>query len=173
MDDTLSKLARLYPQTKFLRARAAALGFASTGTSRTRYASRKQNMPGKYIDDDGDDPYADDEEQEKTPYYDEDEYEEEDVDTDMLPTMLVYRDGELVHNWVRVDWEAGEAGVEELLSKYVVRLSRFWYSSLIYDRTGDTSSLKRPRLGVAIVDYPRMTPRTTWSGVTRRQGRSC
>jgi hypothetical protein len=35
----------------------------------------------------------------------------------MLPTLLVYRDGELVHNWVRVDWEAGQAGVEDLLAR--------------------------------------------------------
>lgn len=71
-------------------------------------------MPGRFMDDE--DPY-DDGEEEKTPYYDEEEYQEEDVDTDMLPTLLVYRDGELVHNWVRVDWEAGRAGVEELLSR--------------------------------------------------------
>lgn len=116
MDDTLSKLARLYPQTKFLRARAAALGFASKGSSTKQYASRQQSMPGRFIDNDHDDPYYDDEE-EKTPYYDEEEEEEEDVDTDMLPTLLVYRDGELVHNWVRVDWEAGKAGIEELLSR--------------------------------------------------------
>ncbi len=38
----------------------------------------------------------------------------------MLPTMLVYRNGELVHNWVRVDWEAGTAGIEELLETYVI-----------------------------------------------------
>lgn len=71
-------------------------------------------MPGRFVDNE--DPYDDGEEQ-RTPYYDEEEYEEEDVDTDVLPTMLVYRDGELVHNWVRVDWEAGRAGVEELLSR--------------------------------------------------------
>ena len=119
MDDTLSRLARLYPQTKFLRARAAALGFASKGTSLKRYASPPpRGMPGRF--DDEDDPYGDGEEEVKTPYYDEEEYEE-DVDTDMLPALLVYRDDELVHNWVRVDWEAGEAGVEELLSRYVVR----------------------------------------------------
>ena len=76
-------------------------------------------MPRRF--DDEDDPYGHGEEEVKTPYYDEEEYEEEDVDTDMLPTLLVHRDGELVHNWVRVDWEAGEAGVEELLSRHVVR----------------------------------------------------
>ena len=43
------------------------------------------------------------------------DYDEDSVDTDMLPTMLVYHDGALVFNWVRVDWEAGGAGVEELL----------------------------------------------------------
>jgi hypothetical protein len=35
----------------------------------------------------------------------------------MLPTLLVYRDGELVHNWVRVDWVAGQAGIEDLLAR--------------------------------------------------------
>ncbi|KAF9229771.1 hypothetical protein BS17DRAFT_792615 [Gyrodon lividus] len=117
LDDTLSRLARLYPQTKFLRARAAALGFASTGSSSKQYTSRQKGMPGKYIDDE-EDPY-DDRTEEKTPYCDDEEYEyeEDNVDTDMLPTLLVYRDGELVHNWVRVDWEAGKAGVEELLSR--------------------------------------------------------
>ena len=42
---------------------------------------------------------------------------DDDVDLDVLPTMLVYRNGELVFNWVRVDWEAGGAGVEELLRR--------------------------------------------------------
>ena len=120
MDDTLSRLARLYRQTKVLRARAAALGFASKGTSLKRYASPPpRGMPGRF--DDEDDHYGDGEEEVKTPYYDKEEYEEEGVDTDMLPTLLVYRDGVLVHNWVRVDWEAGEARVEVLLSRYVIR----------------------------------------------------
>jgi hypothetical protein len=75
-------------------------------------------MPGRFIDDDEEDPYADG--IGEKPYYDDDddeEEQEEDVDTDMLPTLLVYRDGELVHNWVRVDWEAGQAGVEDLLAR--------------------------------------------------------
>jgi hypothetical protein len=29
-----------------------------------------------------------------------------DVDTDVLPTFLAYRDGELLHVWARVDYEA-------------------------------------------------------------------
>ncbi|KAG1727560.1 thioredoxin-like protein [Suillus paluster] len=60
----------------------------SAGSSSSRVSrSKSDGMPGKF-----------------------DAEEEEDVDTDVLPTLLVYRDGELVHNWVRVDWEAGQAG---------------------------------------------------------------
>lgn len=58
-------------------------------------------------DDDDDDPYDDDD----------DSGGESHVDLDMLPTMLIYRDGELVHNWVRVDWEAGQTDIEDLLDK--------------------------------------------------------
>ena len=64
--------------------------------------------------------YTDDEEEES--YSDEkeaaeDSEEETDVDLDVLPTLLVYQNGELVHNWVRVDWEAGKDGIDELLYK--------------------------------------------------------
>jgi hypothetical protein len=38
-------------------------------------------------------------------------------DPDVLPTLLVYRDGELVKTWVRVDWEVGQDGVEGLLKR--------------------------------------------------------
>jgi hypothetical protein len=123
LDEVLARLARMYPETKFLRARAAALGFASTAVSSTpsyRVRSKTNGMPGRFIDDDDDeeDPYSDG--VNEKPYYDDEEDEgdqEENVDTDMLPTLLVYRDGELVHNWVRVDWEAGQAGVEDLLAR--------------------------------------------------------
>lgn len=120
LDEMLARLARAYPETKFVRARAAALGFASTASSSlsTRVRSKSDGMPGRFIDDDEEDPYADG--AGEKPYYDDDDEEgeqEEDVDTDMLPTLLVYRDGELVHNWVRVDWEAGQAGVEDLLAR--------------------------------------------------------
>ena len=121
LDEMLARLARTYPETKFLRARAAALGFASAGTSssRTKGFTRLDKMPGRFVDDDEEDPYADGA-VEKAYYDDEEEAddEEDDVDTDMLPTLLVYRDGELVHNWVRVDWEAGAAGVEDLLARW-------------------------------------------------------
>ncbi|KAG1847453.1 thioredoxin-like protein [Suillus tomentosus] len=121
LDEVLARLARIYPETKFVRARAAALGFASTAlsSSSTRVRSKLDGMPGRFVDDDDEDPYADG--ADEKPYYDEEEEDEgeqeEDVDTDMLPTLLVYRDGELVHNWVRVDWEAGQAGVEDLLAR--------------------------------------------------------
>ena len=105
-------LARVYPETKFLRARASVLGFASTPKAQQQPTprTRPRTIPGQYTDDDD---YGGS---------DDDENEDDDgngmgVDTDVLPTMLVYRGGDLVHNWVRVDWEAGQAGIEELLSK--------------------------------------------------------
>ena len=124
MDDTLADLARIHPDTKFLRARASSLGFAS---SRSHAAAVKpavtRRIPGHFqddvdgSDDDDDDPYSDDDN-------DEDRRGQTgaNVDLDVLPTLLVYRDGDLVQNWVRVDWEAGRAGIEELLSKSVAPL---------------------------------------------------
>ncbi|WVF68174.1 hypothetical protein IAT40_002939 [Kwoniella sp. CBS 6097] len=52
-------------------------------------------------------------------YHDDDD---EDVpkgkpDPDVLPTMLVYKDGELEHNWVRVDWDVKEDGIEGLFRR--------------------------------------------------------
>jgi hypothetical protein len=77
-------------------------------------------------DDDDDNPYDERDE--------EGSGDEDTVDLDMLPTMLVYRDGDLVHNWVRVDWEAGRAGIEELLDKLVIGLLSAYqlYSYLPY-----------------------------------------
>jgi hypothetical protein len=34
--------------------------------------------------------------------------------------MLVYKDGELERNWIRVDWEIGEGDLEGLLRRLVV-----------------------------------------------------
>lgn len=49
---------------------------------------------------------------------DEPGFEDEDnFDTNVLPTMLIYRCEDLIYNWVRVDREAGKAGVKELLTK--------------------------------------------------------
>ncbi|KAF5351388.1 hypothetical protein D9757_012628 [Collybiopsis confluens] len=135
LDDTLAHLARIYPDTKFLRCRAAALGFASTNKTKSKKpkssSSLGMNRPSKLIRNSGGDDSDDEDVSEKRRYRDQDEddeddreggdpYEEDNVDLDMLPTVLVYRDGELVHNWVRVDWEAGDAGVEELLEKHQI-----------------------------------------------------
>ncbi|WRT70714.1 uncharacterized protein IL334_007712 [Kwoniella shivajii] len=38
-------------------------------------------------------------------------------DPDVLPTLLVYKNGELEKTWVRVDWEIDQSGVEGLLRK--------------------------------------------------------
>jgi len=125
LDETLSRLARQYPLVKFLRARASALGFASTSTASTKQApalprsTKSSLMPGKYQDDE-DDPYGDDETEEF-----EDEIEDDNVDTDMLPTLLVYQSGDLVYNWVRVDWEAGRGGIEEFLKTHRVLFDPF------------------------------------------------
>jgi hypothetical protein len=58
----------------------------------------------------------------QTEYDDEDDEEEEEeveADPDVLPTMLVYKDGELERNWIRVDWEIGEGDSEGLLRRSV------------------------------------------------------
>ena len=111
----MARLARSFPDTKFLRAKASALGFATTKSSSK---SHKFGTPLKSLREEDEDKEEDDGEgfDEKDKYDDEDS-ETDDVDLDMLPTMLVYLNGELVHNWVRVDWEADKAGIEELLDK--------------------------------------------------------
>lgn len=103
-------MARSFPDTKFLRAKASTLGFATTKSS------HKPGAPLKSLQEEDEDDLDGYDEKDK---YDEDsdEFQSDDVDLDMLPTMLVYLNGELEHNWVRVDWEAGQAGVEELLDK--------------------------------------------------------
>ncbi|KAI0266448.1 thioredoxin-like protein [Gloeopeniophorella convolvens] len=125
LDERLMRIAREHPETKFIRCRASAIGFASTSNAKARgarapssgYLSKARTAP-RLTEKDEDDPYADDvdEDEQVDEYGDEDE---DDVDTDMLPTMLVYRSGDLVHNWVRVDWEAGALGIDELLERYV------------------------------------------------------
>lgn len=89
VDAELSLLARRHFRTKFLRVRASAIGFAVSGPS----------FEAEYHKDD---------------HYQEEN--EDEVDVDMLPTILVYRAGELVYTWVRVDWEA-ETGLADLLQK--------------------------------------------------------
>ncbi|KAL0958537.1 hypothetical protein HGRIS_000677 [Hohenbuehelia grisea] len=135
LDETLAQLARAHAGTKFLRSRAAALGFASSSgpTSKGLSIGSSSSAPDSRSktrsictsriaeDSDEEDPYADGGNDEDEDADDSDlEPEEDDVDLDMLPTMLVYRDGELVHTWVRVDWEAGSAGIEDLLERHHV-----------------------------------------------------
>lgn len=93
-----------------LRARATTLRFSLLPSSRPQGGHRK----------DGDE--------------DEEEEEEElEADPDVLPTMLVYKDGELERNWIRVDWEIGEGDLEGLLRRLVVH----WYTwSLLTCREG-------------------------------------
>ena len=162
LDENLARLARSYPDTKFLRAKAAALGFASLSTP------SKPKPVGSRLkstrEEDEDDPYAYDE---KDGDEDEDaeEFGDDNVDLDMLPTMLVYRDGELVHNWVRVDWEAGSAGIEELLDKYVQRICNH-RPSLTY-LLGIISSLKGT-VTQSIWDFRVMRKILTLCGATTR-----
>ena len=79
----------------------------------TRTPSRKILVPGRFSEDDSDDHDDDDDDSDSEK---DDGWADDSVDTDVLPTMLVYRGGELVHSWVRVDWEA-QMGVEELLRR--------------------------------------------------------
>jgi hypothetical protein len=125
LDNTLGKLAREHASIKFLRAKASAVGFASgpsAAPKRTTLSpsTKRSIKSGTIREEDEDDPYGEAEYNEKEHEDEDDEpdFDDEDnVDTDMLPTMLVYRGGDLVYNWVRVDWEAGKAGVEDLLVK--------------------------------------------------------
>ena len=126
IDDRLTRLAREHSNTKFIRCRASAIGFARSPQARPRslrppsstYLSKSRTSP-RFAEQDEDEPYGSDADKSTTIVdsingYDDDD---DDVDTDMLPTMLVYRSGQLVHNWVRVDWEAGQLGIDELLER--------------------------------------------------------
>jgi hypothetical protein len=115
LDDALIWLARKHTDTKFLHARASALGFASTSSSSS--SARRTGKPIVRVAQRGAADSDSDEDDTAAGAYDDSDSDEDDAapDTDMLPTVLVYQGGELVHNWVRVDWVAGEAGIEELL----------------------------------------------------------
>ncbi|KAF9448020.1 thioredoxin-like protein, partial [Macrolepiota fuliginosa MF-IS2] len=129
LDDLLAQLAKENPTTKFLRARATALGFAllSKSQSKPRLIQRQGRISKK---DDDDDEFFSDEQDEDDDHGS--QLDDEDIDLEMLPTLLVYRDGELVHNWVRVDWVAEEGGVDELLrNHHVIRQSMFSQEDLL------------------------------------------
>ena len=62
LDETLARLARVHPDTKFLRSRAAALGFATTPSLSVSLPSRARSethMTRSHPNEDDDDPYAD------------------------------------------------------------------------------------------------------------------
>ena len=103
------------------------------------YLSKSRTTP-RFSEED--DPYGDEMEAADVdaPSEDEDDVGV-DVDTDMLPTMLVYRSGQLVHNWVRVDWEAGSLGIDEFLKQYVHRCNSWEHLDL--RTTPDIVSLSR------------------------------
>lgn len=131
IDDLLTRLAREHPKTKFIRCRASAIGFARSPRAKPRisrppsstYLSKSRTSP-RFAEQDEDDPYGSDADKPTTLNGDEYDDDDDDVDTDMLPTMLVYRSGQLVHNWVRVDWEAGPLGIDELLERHNIICTR-------------------------------------------------
>ncbi|KAL1943015.1 hypothetical protein VTO73DRAFT_4686 [Trametes versicolor] len=135
VDETLSRLARSYPSTKFLRARAGAIGFASSSGSKpsagpvsslnaSRLMSQRRGVPTRR--DDHSDDEDEDEDDERG---DADQWEDDEVDTDVLPTLLVYRGGDLAHSWVRVDWEAKQ-GLEEFLKRHAILTSPRHYGGV-------------------------------------------
>jgi len=125
IDDRLTRLAREYPDTKFIRCRASAIGFALNPGAMPRrlhspsstYLSKSPTSP-RFSERDEDDPYGADTDGPSITGPPSDEEDGDEVDTDMLPTVLVYRSGQLVHTWVRVDWEAGVLGIDELLKSH-------------------------------------------------------
>ncbi|OJT08599.1 hypothetical protein TRAPUB_526 [Trametes pubescens] len=141
VDETLSRLARSYPSAKFLRARAGAIGFASSSGSKpspgsvsslnaSRLMSQRRGLPARR------DEHSDDEDEDED---DErggaDQWEDDEVDTDVLPTLLVYRGGDLAHSWVRVDWEAKQ-GLEEFLKRHAILTSPRHYGGVSAGATG-------------------------------------
>ena len=126
------RLARENPNTKFIRCRASAIGFALNSQAKPRslrppsstYLSKSRISP-RFAHQDDEDPYGSNTDEPDALNEDEDDV---DVDTDMLPTILVYRSGQLVHNWVRVDWEAGLLGIDELLERCVYFYAIHWKS---------------------------------------------
>jgi hypothetical protein len=131
LDETLSRLAKVYTETSFFRARASSLGFAcKTKTPKKSSFSRRATRSIPKVDED--DPYDIPEDESPAEESSDGDDEDTDLDTDVLPTVHVYQDGQLVHNWVRVDWIAGDAGFQDLLIKCVSSTSEsplpdLWY----------------------------------------------
>ncbi|KAF7361701.1 Phosducin domain-containing protein [Mycena venus] len=74
LDDTLARLARVHADTKFLRARASALGFTSTASSSSLSRGAPQfKRATRVVEDDTDDPYDEKD-------FEDEEEDEEDID---------------------------------------------------------------------------------------------
>lgn len=112
IDETLAKLARSYVSTKFVRTRASAIGFAAKSSGLGQSVIDPRVAPRHATHGSDDEAEGDPEPQ-------------VDVDTDMLPTLLIYRGGQLEHTFIRVDWEAGDSGVQNLLMKHGIIASTF------------------------------------------------
>ncbi|KAF8754610.1 phosducin [Rhizoctonia solani] len=102
VDESLARIARSHVSTKFLRARASAIGFAVLNSGSGLFDPRI--APVCAIDSDEE--------------HGSDAGPSVEVDVDMLPTVLVYRGGQLEHTFIRVDWEAGQGGIQNLLIKH-------------------------------------------------------
>ncbi len=114
LDKQLALLARTSPATKFIRVRATAIVYALKKETGSLGPSSSSKPPAgdveKFVVSEESDFGAEDDIYD---YID----DEPEADLDMLPTMLVYQGGELLHTWIRVDWEAGQDGIENLLFK--------------------------------------------------------
>lgn len=107
LSSVLASLARQYPSTRFLQVSAARLGFGVSSTS--GLLDEREDTAGE--DEDGD--HGD---------YDARLLKAEEESADVTPTLLVYCNGDLIHNLVRIDlepdWGVGkESDVRTLLLK--------------------------------------------------------
>lgn len=119
----LASLARQYRHERFLQVSAARVGFGVTSNSGLLH--------------DSGDGAGEDEEGDQHEDFDIRMSTAEEESSDVTPTLLVYRAGELIHNLVRVDlepdWKQGtEADVRGLLTRYVLIFSTSFQSRRTY-----------------------------------------
>ena len=90
LSSALKSIARQYPHIKFLQVRAISIGFGSSSFQQQGEEDEDESESDKILR----------------------EAAAEEEAVDVLPTILVYRSGQLVHNLVRVDldprWRKGE-----------------------------------------------------------------
>jgi hypothetical protein len=102
LSSALTSIARQYPQVKFLQVRAAAIGFGSAAQNTNEESDDEawDALSGSRLK----------------------EVKMEEDAADVVPTILVYRGGKLMHNLVRVDldedWRRGEErDIRDILSR--------------------------------------------------------